>query len=68
MKASLFFGARAARLANNSYNTKNNTKHRVIVYKGHVTAATPSPDGIKSGVLTPLTTEKSVIEYYNNLK
>ena len=61
---------KAARSANNTFNRLNDTKHRIIIYKGQVTAATPPTiEGQpKSGKLTPLLSEESVENYFNKLK
>ena len=59
-----------ARTVNYEFNLAHNTKHRVIIYKGLVTAATPPTiEGQpKSGKLTPLLNEESIRKYFKELK
>ena len=59
-----------ARSVNKDFNVLHNTKHRVIIYKGQVTAATPPTieGNPKSGKLTPLLNEESITKYFNELK
>ena len=64
-----FLRAKIFKVARNlcyTYNDSNNTSYRVFVYRGFITAATPTVGDVK-GVMTTLKTEKSAIEYFNKL-
>ena len=58
---------KSARVACNTFNDLHGSAHRVFIYKGYVTAATPTINEVK-GKLTMLKTENSVHEYFSKLR